>query len=145
MTLDRSAIWPYEEGEPGRFYYQRYDHPAAAAVEETLGRLDGGRALLFPSGAAATTAVVLALLEPGQTIAIAHDAYYGTSVLFRELGRWGLRFVEFDQTGPPPAADLVWLEAPSNPLLSMPDLEAAGAHPAFVLCDSTAATPVFLR
>ncbi len=145
LPLDRSSIWPYEQGEPGRFYYQRYDHPAAAAAEQELGRLDGGRALLFPSGAAATTAVVLALLEPGQTIAIARDAYYGTSVLFRELGRWGLRFVEFDQTGPPPAADLVWVEAPSNPLLSMPDFEAAVAHPAPVLCDSTASTPVYLR
>jgi cystathionine gamma-synthase len=145
LPLDRSSIWPYEQGEPGRFYYQRYDHPTAAAAEQELGRLDGGRALLFPSGAAATTAVVLALLEPGQTIAIARDAYYGTSVLFRELGRWGLRFVEFDQTGPPPDADLVWLEAPSNPLLSMPDLEAAAAHPAPVVCDSTAATPVYLR
>ena len=145
LPLDRSSIWPYVRGEPGRFYYQRYDHPAAAAVEQELGRLDGGRALLFPSGAAATTAVVLALLEPGQTIAIARGAYYGTGVLFRELGRWGLRFVEFDQTGPPPDADLVWLEAPSNPLLSMPDFEGAAAHPARVLCDSTAATPVYLR
>jgi cystathionine gamma-synthase len=144
-SLDRSAIWPYEEGEPGRFYYQRYDHPVAAAGEEALGRLEGGRALLFPSGAGATTAIVLALLEPGQTIAIADDAYYGTSVLFRELERWGLRFVEFDQTGPPPTADMVWLEAPSNPLLSMPDFEAATAADARVLCDSTAATPVYLR
>jgi cystathionine gamma-synthase len=54
--------------------------------------------------------------------------------------------VLFDQTGPPPAgADLVWVEAPSNPLLTMPDLEAAAAHPALVVCDSTAATPYHLR
>ena len=144
-ALDRSAIWPYEQGEPGRFYYQRYDHPAAAAAEEALARLDGGRALLFPSGSAATTAVVLALLEPGQTVAIARDAYYGTAVLFRELERWGLRYVEYDQTGRPPEADLVWIEAPSNPLLSMPDIAAAAAHGAPVVCDSTAATPVYLR
>ena len=67
-------------------------------------------------------------------------------MLFGELERWGLRHVLFDQTGPPPAgADLVWVEAPSNPLLTMPDLEAAAAHPALVVCDSTAATPVHLR
>jgi cystathionine gamma-synthase len=54
--------------------------------------------------------------------------------------------VEFDQTGAPPAeADLLWLEAPSNPFLTMPDLEAAAAHPAPVVVDATAATPVFLR
>ena len=146
MSLDRSTIWPYEDGEPGRFYYRRYAHPTGEAAEEALGALDGGRALLFPSGSAAITALVLALLEPGKTIALADGAYYGTGVLFRALERWGLEHVEFDQTGPPPAgADLVWLEAPSNPLLTMPDFEAAAAHPAPVLCDSTAATPVLLR
>ncbi len=146
MTLDRSTIWPYEDGEPGRFYYARYDHPAAAEAERELGALDGGEALLFPSGTGAATTLVLALLGPGSTIALAQDAYYGTSVLFRALGRWGLRFVEIDQTGPPPdGVDLVWLEAPSNPLLTMPDLEAAAAHDAPVVVDATAATPLHLR
>ena len=57
-----------------------------------------------------------------------------------------MRFVEFAQTGPPPeGADLVWLEAPSNPFLTMPDLEAAAAHSGRVVVDSTAATPVYLR
>lgn len=148
--LDRSAIWPYEGGEPGRFYYQRYGHPAGAAAEEALGDLDGGRALLFPSGAGATTALALALLEPGDTVAVADDAYYGTAVLFRSLERWGLRIVEFDQLGPPPAeARLVWLEAPSNPLLRFPDLgpaiEQAHAQGSLVAVDATAATPVLLR
>ena len=144
--LDRSTIWPYQNGDPQALYYRRYAHPTGEAAEATLGELDGGQALLFPSGAGATTAVVLALLEPGKTIALADGAYYGTSVLFRALERWGLRFVEFDQTGAPPqAADLIWLEAPSNPMLTMPDFEAAAAHPAPVVCDSTAATPIFLR
>ena len=94
MSVDRSTIWPYEAGEPGRFYYARYDHPTAAEAERELGALDGGEALLFPSGAGATTALALALLGPGSTIALSQDAYYGTGVLFRELGRWGLRVVE---------------------------------------------------
>ena len=89
---------------------------------------------------------MLALLEPGQTIALAEGGYYGTGVLFDALERWGVRHVEFDQTGPPPeGVDLVWLEAPSNPFLTMPDLEAAVASPARVVVDSTAATPVYLR
>jgi len=144
--LDRSAIWPYEDGEPGAYYYQRYGHPVGAEAERVVGELEGGRALLFPSGAGATTALVLALLEPGQTVAIARDAYYGTSVLLRDLERWGLRFVEYDQTGAPPtAADLVWIESPSNPLLTIPDFEAAARHPAPLVVDSTASTPVYLR
>jgi cystathionine gamma-synthase len=144
--LDRSTIWPYVEGKPGEFYYQRYSHPTGVEAEGALGALEGGHALLFPSGSAAITTLVLTLLEPGKTIALAEGAYYGTAVLFRTLERWGVRLVEFDQTRPPPAtADLIWLEAPSNPFLTMPDLEAAVAHPSPVVVDSTAATPIHLR
>jgi len=144
--LDRSTTWPYVDGEPGPFHYARDGHPVGVKAERALSELEGGQALLFPSGMGAATAAVLALLEPGQTIGLAHDAYYGTGVLLGDLERWGLRHVLFDQTGPPPAdVDLVWVEAPSNPFLTMPDLEAAAAHPALVLCDATAATPVNLR
>jgi cystathionine gamma-synthase len=144
--VDRSTIWPYESGEAGEFYYQRYGHPTGAAAERALGELEGGEALLYSSGTGASTSVALALLKPGDTIALAEGAYFGTSVLFRELGRWGLEFVEFDQTvGPPDGVQLVWLEAPSNPFLTMPDFEAARAHPAPVLVDATAATPIHLR
>jgi cystathionine gamma-synthase len=144
--VDRSTLWPYEHGEPGDFYYQRYAHPTGVAAERALGELEGGEALLYSSGAGATTALVLALLEPGATIAVAEGCYYGTPTLFRELERWGLRHVEFDQTGTPPdGAQLVWLEAPSNPYLTMPDFEAAAAYPAPVVVDATASTPVHLR
>ncbi|MGB2952600.1 MAG: PLP-dependent transferase [Gaiellaceae bacterium] len=144
--LDRSTIWPYRKGEPGPFYYQRYGHPTGVAAERALGELEGGKALLFPSGSGAITALVLAMLEPGQTIALAEGAYYGTGALLGALARWGVQLVEFDQTGPPPdTVDLVWLEAPSNPFLTMPDIEAAAAHPARVVVDSTAATPVYVR
>ena len=144
--LDRSTIWPYEGGEPGAFYYQRYAHPTGVAAERALGELEGGSALLFPSGSGAIASLVLALLEPGQTIALAEGAYYGTGLIFGELERWGVRHVEFDQTGPPPdGADLIWLEAPSNPFLTMPDLQSAAAAPGRVAVDSTASTPIYLR
>ena len=144
--LDRSTIWPYEDGEPGPFYYARAGHPNGVAAERALGELEGGEAVLFASGTAATTAVALALLEPGKTIALADDAYYGTGVTLAELGRWGLRHALFDQTASPPeAADLVWIESPSNPLLTVPDFEAAAAHHAPVVCDATASTPIHLR
>jgi cystathionine gamma-synthase len=144
--LDRSTIWPYREGEPGELYYQRYAHPNGLAAEQALAELEGGEALLFPSGTGAATSLVLAMLEPGQTIALAEGGYYGIEVLLSALERWGVRHVDFDQTGPPPdGVDLVWLEAPSNPFLTMPDFEAAVGHPAPVVVDSTAATPVYVR
>jgi cystathionine gamma-synthase len=145
--LDRSTVWPYNaRGEPQEFHYQRFGNPTVAAAEAALGDLDGGTALLFPSGAGATTALVLSVLEPGDTIALAAGGYYGTGGTFAALAPWGVRVVEFDQTGPPPQdVQLVWLEAPSNPYLTMPNLEAAAAHPAPVVVDSTVATPIHLR
>jgi cystathionine gamma-synthase len=150
MSVDRRTVWPYDEhGEPGAFVYSRYAHPTGVEAERALAKLESapeGQALLFASGSAATTALALALLQPGDTIALAAGAYFGTGVILQELARWGLDHVEFDQTGPPPDdVQLVWLESPSNPLLTMPDFEAAAAHPARVVCDSTAATPIHLR
>lgn len=144
--IDRSTAWPYEDGEPGAFSYSRFSSPTVAEAEKRLGALDGGDALLFASGSAATTSLLLALLAPGQTVALAEGAYYGTGGVLGELARWGIGNVEFDQTGPPPdGVDLVWLEAPTNPFLTLPDFEAAAAHPAPVVCDSTAATPLHVR
>jgi cystathionine gamma-synthase len=146
-SIDRSTLWPYDEhGEPGEYVYQRDAHPTGVAAEEALGKLEGGRALLFPSGMGASTALVLTLCSPGDTVALASGAYYGTGVLLGELERWGISYVEFDQTGPPPdGVQLVWVEAPANPMLTMPDLAAAAAHPAPVVVDATVATPIHLR
>jgi cystathionine gamma-synthase len=144
--LDRSTAHEYRNGEPGPYSYARASSPTVAEAERRLGELDGGHALLFASGSAACTAILLGLLEPGATVALAEGSYYGTGVLLDELRRWGLRKVEFDQTGAPPeGADLVWLEAPSNPFLTMPDFDSAAAHAARVVCDATAATPVHVR
>ena len=144
--VDRSTIWPYDaDGNPRDFYYARYGHPTGAAAEARLGKLEGGDALLYASGMAAETTIVMALMRPGTTIALAEGAYFGTSVLLRELGPWGISFVEYDQAGPPPPADVVWLEAPANPVLTMPDWEAVRAHGGLVVCDSTISTPLNLR
>jgi cystathionine gamma-synthase len=143
---DRATIWPYDaRGEPGRFYYSRYAHPAGAAAEERLGALERGEALLYSSGMGAETAVILAFARPGATIALAEGAYWGTSVLMRDLARWGLELVEYDQTGAPPAADIVWVEAPANPVLTVPDWDGLRAHQGLVVCDATMSTPVYLR
>jgi cystathionine gamma-synthase len=145
--LDRSATWPYDAaGEPGLYSYARAEHPNAVSVEHTLGALEGGRSLLFPAGMGAVTGVVLTMLPPGGTIALAEGAYYGHKQLFDHIGPWGVSVVEYDQSGPPPAdVDLILIEAPSNPMLTMPDFEAAAAHAAPVVCDATLASPLRLR
>jgi cystathionine gamma-synthase len=148
--LDRATIHAYENATPGPVYYQRMAHPVGLEAERVLGGIEGGHALLFPSGAGATTALVLATLAPGASVAVADGGYYGTVSLLRgELSRWGLEVVTFDQTEPPPRADLVWLEPCANPLLSFPDLEPAieTVHAAggLVVVDNTVLSPLLLR
>jgi cystathionine gamma-synthase len=144
--VDHSTIWPYDEaGEPREFFYARYNHPAGVAAEARLGELEGGDALLYASGMGAATAVLLAFAETGTHVALAEGSYYGASVLFSDLARFGVSFVEFDQTGPAPDADIVWVESPANPLLTQPDWEALQGHRGLVVCDSTLSTPVYLR
>jgi cystathionine gamma-synthase len=149
--LDRSTIHPYVDATPGPVYYQRVAHPVGLEAERLIAELEGAAgALLFASGTGATTALVLALLEPGATVAVADGGYWGTVALFQnELGRWGLNVVTFDQTAEdPPTADLVWLEPCSNPMLTFPDLRksiaAAHAAGARVVVDSTVLSPLLL-
>jgi cystathionine gamma-synthase len=150
-AVERATIHAYEDATPGPVYYQRVAHPVGLEAERLLGELEGGRSLLFGSGSAATIGLVLALLEPGATVAVADGGYWGTVALLRnELGRWGLEVVTFDQTaGPPPRAELVWLEPCSNPMLTFPDLdasiEAAHADGVLVVVDNTVLSPILLR
>jgi cystathionine gamma-synthase len=144
--VDRSTIWPYDErGEPRRFYYSRYDHPSGVAAETELGRRESGDALLYASGMGAAMTVLLAFARPGATVALAEGCYFGTSKLLGLLESWGISYLEYDQTGPPPEADIVWVEAPANPVLTMPDWASLRRHTGLVVCDATVATPVYLR
>jgi cystathionine gamma-synthase len=148
--LDRATIHAYEEATPGPYYYQRYAHPVGVEAERVLSELDRGQALLFPSGAGATTSLVLALLAPGARVAVADGGYYGTLGMLRsELERWGIEVIAFDQTQKPPAAELVWFEPCSNPMMTFPDLDSAIAdvHRAGgrAVVDNTVLSPVLLR
>jgi cystathionine gamma-synthase len=148
--VDRATIHSHAGAEAGPFYYQRAAHPVGVEAERLLGQLEGGATLLFPSGMGAATALVLGLLQPGARVAVADGGYYGTVRLLEdELGRWGLEVTTFDQTGPPPEADLVWLEPCANPMLTFPDLKesVAAAHEAGarVVVDNTVLSPVLLR
>jgi cystathionine gamma-synthase len=145
--VDHNTVWPYNEsGEPGEFIYQRYAHPTGAEAERALGELEGGTALLFSSGTAAVTACVFAICRPGTKVALAEGAYFGTGVTLAQFEPWGLEVTEYDQTGAPPeGADLIWVEAPANPVLTQPDWAAVRGHAAVVVCDATLSTPVHLK
>ena len=143
-------------GKPRQGYeYSRTKNPTRLALEECLAVLEGGsHALAFASGLAATT-TVLQMLQSGDHVLAGNDVYGGTYRLFDKVFRpFGLDFKFVDTTDPENVAEaltpqtrLVWLETPTNPLLSVTDLravaEAVHAHPAHPLLavDNTFATP----
>jgi cystathionine beta-lyase/cystathionine gamma-synthase len=143
-------------GKPRQGYeYSRTKNPTRLALEECLAALEGGsHALAFASGLAATT-TVLQMLQSGDHVLAGNDVYGGTYRLFDKVFRpFGLDFNFVDTTDPENVAEaltpqtrLVWLETPTNPLLSVTDLravaEAVHAHPAHPLLavDNTFATP----
>ncbi|MEW5930171.1 MAG: PLP-dependent transferase [Gemmatimonadota bacterium] len=136
----------------GRDYSRDDGTPTWEALEEIVGGLESGRAVAFASGMAAM-ASVFDQLPAGAVVALPDDCYQGVAGLAAagaERGRWSVRRVAVDDTAgwirACGAADLVWLESPSNPLLAVADLEAVCAAPrrpgTIVAVDNTFATPL---
>ncbi|MEO6702704.1 MAG: PLP-dependent aspartate aminotransferase family protein [Jatrophihabitantaceae bacterium] len=135
--------------------YGRQGNDTSAAFEAAIGALEGGRAISFASGMAASSAVVEGL--PAGAAVVLPDSFYNYHrTLFDrqvELGRLSLRPVDITDTEATVAAlagaALLWLELPTNPMLSVPDLPAlaAAARAAGVLSvvDATLATPLGIR
>lgn len=147
-------------GKPRQGYeYSRTKNPTRLALESCLAVLEGGGyGLAFSSGMAATD-TVLRLVDSGAHVLAGNDVYGGTFRLFdRVLRRYGLSFDYVDTTDPEniaealtPQTRLVWLETPTNPLLSVTDIRAAAEivhahtnHPLLVV-DNTFATPYLQR
>jgi len=136
----------------GREYSRDDGTPTWEALEEVVGGLESGRAVAFASGMGAI-ASVFDQLAAGAVVALPDDCYQGVAGLVAagaERGRWSVRRVAVDDTAgwvrACGVADLVWLESPSNPLLTVADLEAVCAAPrkpgAIVAVDNTFATPL---
>jgi cystathionine gamma-synthase len=135
--------------------YGRDGNATWGALEAALGALDGGRAVTFASGLAATTAIA-ALVPEGGVAVLPSVAYHGVRRIFDELatlGRLQVRVVAADDTAAVVAAadgaDLVWVESIANPLNVVADVPAiaAGARErgAVTVVDATFATPLRQR
>ena len=135
--------------------YLRDGSPTTEAFEAAVGALDGGQAISFGSGTAATAAV-LDGLPVGAVIVAPESMYWGSIDLLRTgqaLGRYDVRPVDIADTDAVlaaiPGADLVWIETPTNPLLAIADVPAicaAARKAGATSCvDATFATPLRQR
>ena len=136
--------------------YSRDDGtPGWEALEEIIGGLEGGSSVAFASGMAGIAAI-FDQLHAGSIVVLPDDCYQGVAGLAKtgqNRGRWTVhRLAVADTAGwieMCGVADLIWLESPSNPLLTVADLCAICAarrkHGAILGVDSTFATPLNQR
>lgn len=141
-------------GLRGGFEYARTGNPTRAALEASLAAVEEGAfARAFSSGMAATDCALRAMLRPGDHVVIPDDAYGGTSRLIDKVfTRWDVqytpvRLADLDAVGAAitPRTRLIWVETPTNPLLSIADITAIAElgtdRSAKVLVDNTFASP----
>ncbi len=141
-------------GLRSKYEYSRSANPTRTALEECMAALENGKhGFAFASGLAAEDTLLRTIGAPGSHFVVPHDAYGGTFRLFAKVHqRWGIT------ADPAPLTDLaaveaaitsdttaVWVETPTNPLLSVADISAiadlAHAAGALVIVDNTFATP----
>ena len=162
-----SQARPTEPGDPLNFppvmasnfrlpsdqQYARVDGTETThAFEALIGGLEDGRSLAFSTGMAAVAAV-FGRLPVGSTLVLPVDPYHATRHLAdegEEQGRWSV--VRLDQADTQAwvdaaaTADLIWIETPANPLMTVADLPAICAAPrkpgSILAVDSTFATPL---
>lgn len=155
LTYRQAKAW----GDTGgRNEYGRYGNPTVRAVEARLAALEGADdALLYPSGMAAITSVMLSMLPGGSHVVMTDDCYRRT----RDFARTFLQRLGIETTTVPmgdidaleaairPNTRLIVSETPTNPFQRVLDLprvvEIARAHHVKTLIDTTFATPVNLR
>lgn len=138
-----------------RAYARDDGTPTWEALEQVVGVLEDARAVSFASGMAGVAAI-FDQLRAGSKVVLPDDCYQGVVGLAergRERGLWTVERLAVDDT---PSwvracaeADLLWLESPSNPLLTVADVRAIAAAPrrpgALLVVDNTFATPLNQR
>ena len=152
----RAGDWRNKQG----YTYGLHGTPTTFTLEARLAAIEGGtHCLLAPSGLAAISMILLALLKSGDDVLLPDNVYNPT----RELGRWlandfGVSVRFYDPLVGAGIADLIqpntkliWTEAPGSVSMEVPDLPAisaaakAKAQGILVALDNTWAAGLALR
>lgn len=142
-------------GTNGNKYPRYYNTPNQLAVVKKLCALEGAEGgLLFSSGMAAISALLLAYLQQGDHLVLSKEIYGGTyHFVSSELNRLGISYTFTDTTDVESFEQaiqentkMLFLETPSNPLLKLTDIKAvaqlAKEHHLLTAIDNTFASPI---
>jgi cystathionine gamma-synthase len=151
---DTAELVAYFRGEGDREEYGRYGNPTVRVLEEKVASLEGCDAgAAFASGMAAMTTAVLSLVRSGSHVVLFRDCYRRTrQFVTGVLGRFGVTHTLVDsgdfaglERALGAQTRLIIAEAPTNPYLSVLDLDRLGelarSRGVKTLVDSTFATP----
>ena len=148
------SVIDFIEQQQSREEYGRYGNPSERIVERKLAELDGGQAsLLFSSGMAAIVGLLMAKLDKGDEIVFFDQCYHRSrEFCVKHLSRFGVVTHQVPtgdyaamERAISPRTKLLVSESPTNPQLSIVDLERfakiGSRHGVETLIDATLATP----
>ena len=156
VTIPIYQTSTYVQPELGRhkgYEYARTQNPTRAALEANLAALERGKhGHCFASGMSAIDCV-FRMLKSGDHVVAGENMYGGSYRLFhRVLEKFGLEFTYVDTSSVDAVKDavrpntkIVYLETPTNPMMTVTDLaacaEVAHSHGALVVVDNTFCSP----
>lgn len=156
ITVPIHLATTFVQDAPGQhrgYEYARTSNPTRVALERCVAGLEGAEhGMAFASGMAAEDAVV-GMMRPGDHVVLGTDAYGGTfRLIARVYGERGIEWSAVDMTDLDalaaairPETRQVWVETPTNPMLTVVDIAAvvdvAHASGVDVVVDNTFATP----
>ena len=153
----------YVQDRPGQlrdgYEYGRCANPTTNAFAGAIAALEGARnGFAFPSGMSAEDTLIRLLARPGDQVVHSTDVYGGTHKLLSVIKpAEGIASESVDLTDVDVAArairrarpQIVWVETPSNPFLTVTDIAAIAelTHEVggLLVVDNTFATPVLQR
>lgn len=161
--FQRAYHLPGDDGKDPGLIYSRLNNPNVEIWEDKMVAVENGasHAAAFPSGMSAITTVVLALVPSGGRILYTDPVYGGTYFFFENLGaRFGITAVSADTSSLDTVEralkaaktpfDMIFIETPANPTLTMTDIGAVvelakrhGGGRTLVAVDNTFLGPVF--
>jgi cystathionine beta-lyase/cystathionine gamma-synthase len=136
-------------------FYSRYGNPTLSQASAVIAALEGTEAaMVVASGMAAISTAILSTVRNGDHVVAQNAHYAGTlKLLSKLLPRYGVETTLVDQTdirafekAIRPNTKLIHIESPTNPLLTITDIEAivalARKRDIITSIDNTFATPV---
>ena len=152
--LYMSTSYAYEDVDVKR-YPRYFNTPNQVALAKKLAALEHTEAaLIFGSGMAAVSTAMLAFLKSGDHVVLQKNLYGGTmNLVLEEFERYqieytftkDLKICSFEEAIQP-NTKVIFIETPSNPLLTVTDIEAVATlckqHHIVSMIDNTFASPV---